>query len=183
MMFDKPMSFSGKHADYLRHLAPSKKAGESKIQRSTIFASNIEVLKAAPVVGFLFERMGEVDHDNSITTNTIFLEQVLKIKNSLTQNYRLIMLLHDKDKTSVDERINRAFRYDRQPDKRSYGDKVFEQYMLGGIEVLYEELIEGKDSLDEDVRGVAEFLMTCQNMFGSKFSMDRIDQLCSNSRI
>ena len=60
---------------------------------------------------------------------------------------------------------------------------MFEQYMLGGIEILYEELIEGKDSLDEDVRGVAEFLMTCQNMFGSKFLMDRIDQLCSNSRI
>lgn len=183
MMFDKQISFSGKHADYLRHLAPSKKVGENKIQRSTIFASNIEVLKAAPIVGFLFERMGEIDHDNSITVNTIFLEQVLKIKKNLMQNYRLIMLLHDKDKVSVDERINRAFRYDRQVDKRSYGDKVFEQYMLGGIEILYEELIVGKDSLDEDVRGVAEFLMTCQNMFGSKFSMERIESLCNESRI
>lgn len=181
-MFDKQMSFSGKHADYLRHLAPSKKAGENKIQRNTIFSSNIEVLKAAPVVGFLFERIGQVDRDNSITTNTIFLDQVLKIKKSLMQNYRLIMLLHDKDKVSVEERINRAFRYDRQPEKRTYGDKVFEQYMLGGIEILYEELVEGRDSLDEDVRGVAEFLMTCQNMFGSKFSMDRIDMLCNNSR-
>ncbi len=183
MMFDKQMSFSGKHADYLRHLAPSKKVGESKIQRSTIFASNIEVLKAAPVVGFFFERIEKLDHDNSITVNTIFLEQVLKIKKNLMQNYRLIMLLHDKDKVSVEERINRAFRYDRQLDKRSYGDKVFEQYMLGGIEILYEDLIEGKDSLEEDVRGVAEFLMTCQNMFGSRFSMERIDSMCNESKI
>ena len=182
-MFDKQMFFSGKHADYLRHLAPSKKPGENKIQRTTIFSSNIEVIKAAPIVGFLFERKGQVDHDNSITANTIFLDQIIKIKKNLMQNYRLIMLLHDKDKISVEERINRAFKYDRQPDKRIYGDKVFEQYMLGRIEILYEELIEGKDSLDEDVRGVAEFLMTCQNMFGSKFSMDRIEALCNESKI
>ncbi|MDD6135069.1 MAG: hypothetical protein PUB49_10355 [Selenomonadaceae bacterium] len=182
-MFDKQMTFSGKHADYLRHLAPSKKMGESKMQRTTIFSSNIEVLKVAPVVGFLFNRLGQVERDKEITDNTVFLEQVLKIQKNLMQNYRLIMLLHDQDKVSVDERINRAFRYDRQPDKRAYGDKVFNQYLLGGIEVLYEELIEGKDSLDEDVRGVAEFLLTCKEMFGSKFSMERIDALCNETKI
>lgn len=60
---------------------------------------------------------------------------------------------------------------------------MFNQYLLGGIEVLYEELIEGKDSLDEDVRGVAEFLLTCKEMFGSKFSMERIDALCNETKI
>ena len=111
-MFDKNLSFSGRHADRLRKLAPSKIAGEQADQRLTIFGSYVEVLPIAALVGFHWQRCCEADHQQNITDTNILLEQVNRVRDELEFEYRLIMLLHDKKHIAREERLNRAFRYD-----------------------------------------------------------------------
>ncbi|MBR2142535.1 hypothetical protein [Anaerovibrio sp.] len=157
-MFDKNMIFHGKHADYLRKLAPSKIWGSKFEQRKSIFDNNMQVVELASIIGFIYNRKGEIDRDSSIPDNNIFLEQVTKIKDTLELNYRVIMLLADKNKLSRDERLDRAFRYDQDEDKRAPGDKLFYSYLLGGIELLYEQLIEGSTSMEDDYENLCRFV-------------------------
>ena len=60
-MFDKNLSFSGRHADRLRKLAPSKIAGEQADQRLTIFGSYVEVLRL-PLAALLRGRSSAKHH-------------------------------------------------------------------------------------------------------------------------
>lgn len=95
-MFEKNIIFHGKHANYLRQLAPSRIAGANITQRQTIFASNLDVILAASIVGFVYNRKAVVDRNNDIADNNIFLEQLNTIRDQLELNYRLIMILDDQ---------------------------------------------------------------------------------------
>ena len=183
-MFDKSLSFKGRHADYLRKLCPSRLPGEKILQRPTIYASNIEVILAAPIVGFQYNRRSPEAHDSpDIPKNNIFLEQLNNIREPLELNYRIIMLLHDKKNIPFEDRINRAFRYDRDDEKRAVGDQIFFEYMRGGIEVLYEKLVEKSTSTDEDVEKLYEFLEEYTNLFCKEVSMENIIAMCNQSGV
>ena len=181
-MFDKNLTFVGRHADYLRKLCPSKLAGEQGLQRSTFFTSNLEAIPAAAIVGFLYNRRSPEDKSNDkIPKNNIFLEQLNKKSEQLELDYRIIMLLHDKEHISSEERINRAFRYDRDEEKRAIGDEVYFSYMRGGIDVLYEKLLKGSTTTEEDVNRLFEFMMEFRNLFYQKVSMDEIFTMCNEA--
>lgn len=96
-------------------------------------------------------------------------------------DYRMIMLLHDKEHIPSEERINRAFRYDRDEEKRSIGDKIYFDYMRGGIDVLYEKLFDGSTTTEEDVHRLYEFMTDFRNLFCQKVSMDEIFALCNEA--
>lgn len=164
-LFSNNMKFTGKHANYLRQLAPSKKIGEHVMQRPSIFASNIEVLTAAPIIGFMYKRKGMPDKDQSITDNNIFQEQLIKIKKVMLRNYRIILLLDDKENVSAQDRMDRAFKYDRDVEKRQDGYNIFMSYLLGGIEVLYEQLLEGSTSTIEDYMNCCNFVEKSKKVF------------------
>lgn len=181
-MFDKNLIFVGRHADYLRKLCPSKLAGEQALQRNTIFSSNLEAIPAAAIVGFLYGRMEPEDKDNdNIPKNNIFLEQLNRKSEQLELDYRIIMLLHDKEHISSEERINRAFKYDRDEEKRAVGDGIYFSYMRGGIDVLYEKLYEGSTTTEEDINRLYDFMTEFRNLFCQRVSMDEIFRLCNES--
>ena len=179
-MFDKNMTFYGKHANYLRQLAPSKISGGAVEQRKSIFDNNMQVIELASIIGFMYKRKGEIDKDTSIPPNNIFLEQVMKIKDVLELNYRVIMLLDGKNKLSQDERLDRAFRYDRDEERRKAGDEIFLAYLLGGIELLYEELVEDSTSTEDDYENLCRFVKSYyKSNERTTTSVDDILKLCN----
>lgn len=178
-MFDKQIIFTGKHADYLRKLAK----GSSSDSAEWVFQYNYEVLLIAPLIGFLYNRTAEAEKNTDVKENNIFLEAINRIRNDLEFTYRLIMILHKKKELSVDERLNRAFRYDRDDEKRKSGDEVFWGYVLGGIEVLYEKFVEEPHGSDELVQNIYEFIETFQMTKVNDFDQDAVIKLCQQAGI
>ena len=123
-MFDKEMDFYGKHATYLRSLAPSRQYLEKSDQRVTFFRSNIEVVLAAAVIGFVKQRKAQSEGNKEVAPNNIFAQALINHKDELELIYRLIMLLGDNDKLSIDNRIDKAFKYDADPEKSKAGEAV-----------------------------------------------------------
>lgn len=178
-MFDKQITFTGKHADYLRELAK----GSSRDEKEWVFQFNYEVLLVAPVIGYIYNRIGESDRKSEVKENNIFLEAINKIRIDLEFTYRILMILHMKKNLSTDERLNRAFRYDRNDEKRKNGDDVFWGYVLGGIEVLYEKLIEESHGKDELVQNIYEFIETFQMTRINDFDQDAVIKLCQQAGV
>lgn len=178
-MFDKQIIFTGKHAEYLRKLAK----GSSKDDSEWVFQSNYEVLLIAPVIGFIYNRSAKAERDAGIKDNNIFLEAINRVRNDLEFTYRILMILHKKSDLSTDERLNRAFRYDRNDEKRKSGDEVFWGYVLGGIEVLYEKFIEESHGKDELVQNIYEFVESFQMTKINDFDQDSVIKLCKQAGI
>ena len=154
------------------------------MQRNTFFSSNLEAIPAAAIVGFLYGRLEPEDRSNdSIPKNNIFLEQLNRKSEQLELDYRIIMLLHDKENIPSEERINRAFRYDRDLEKRSVGDEIYFSYMRGGIDVLYEKLYKGSTTTEEDINRLYDFMTEFKNLFCKKVSMDEIFNLCNEAAL
>ena len=174
-MFDKQIVFYGKHASYLRCLAPSRQYTEKSVQgrqRQTFFASNIDTVLAASIIGFIKKRKAPVENSSEIAPNNIFLDAVTNHKEELELIYRIIMLLDEKDSLPIEMRIDKAFQYDDDLEKRKPGDDVFWSYVRGGIEYLYENLYENSDDIQEDIRHAAEFVQS----FNMTYSRENITQ-------
>ena len=119
------------------------------------FKRFLDVYLIAPIIGKLYNRKAEAD--NSIAD--------------------------DANDEELEERCNRAFRYDKNMDKRQYGDKIFNEYVLGGIEFLYEKLIGESTSTDELIENVYTLVDSFNDDFKESFSFDEIEKLSMLSSI
>ena len=130
-MFDKEMDFYGKHATYLRSLAPSRQYLEKSDQRVTFFRSNIEVVLAAAVIGFVKQRKAPSEGNKEVAPNNIFAQALINHKDELELIYRLIMLLDDNDK--LNDKLLSYFRgsIKKIMEKPAERDLLF--YMLSDI--------------------------------------------------
>lgn len=175
-LFGKNIIIYGKHAKYMKALA--NKFGTE--QNQGFFKRNLDVYIAAPIIGKLFNRKADVDKTIDEDTK-IFLEQVNESIEELRMNYRIIMMLEDRDSVDLEERINRAFRYDKNDEKREYGDKVFSSYVLGGIEVLYEKLIGNETNTDRLVENAFEFIEDLKDTYADTYDVNELIKLSSKS--
>lgn len=172
------MDFYGKHATYLRSLAPSRQYLEKSDQRVTFFRSNIEVVLAAAVIGFVKQRKAPSEGNKEVAPNSIFAQALINHKDELELIYRLIMLLDDNDKLSIDNRIDKAFKYDADPEKSKTGEDIFWAYVRGGIEYLYENLYEKSDNTQEDIRHILEFVASYNATYSKENITKEILDLC-----
>lgn len=141
MMFDKEYSFRGKHAEYVVKLT-----AEYDDKHHKLFNTNYDVYAVAPIIGFLYQRKAELDKTGDATK--IFPDKLIKEQQNLLFNYRLIMLLDEKHEPDFNERINKAFRYYGQ-EKAIPDEELYENYVRGGVEVLFEKLIEPARSAED----------------------------------
>lgn len=167
-MFEQPVVIRGKHADYVKRLT-SKLGSDFS---NGIISRNLDVYLIAPLVGFLYNRKAKPDKGNEANDTKIFVETLLKEIDRLNYNYRLIMLLADRDKCSIEERQNRAFRYDNDAEKRAFGDAIFEEYTLGGIEVLYENIIEDAVTVDDYIQNLYNFIFAFNERYNDAIDRD-----------
>lgn len=172
-MFEKNILIKGKHATYMKKMAAKF---DSELSQG-IFDRNLDVYLLAPVVGKLYNRKSNVDTEVKDDTS-IHTEQINTVLDQLEFNYRLIMILEEKDKVELDTRINKAFRYDRDLEKRKPGDVIFDQYVLGGIEVLYEKIMLDSEDKDDYLKKLYVFINDFNNRYNSVIDDEDIYRMC-----
>ena len=85
------------------------------------------------------------------------------------------MLLDSSYESNEEERLDKAFRY---IGKRPEDEARFDEYVRGGIDVLYEKLIEGKGEPDDYVKRLYDFLEEIQERFNDDVDVDSLMALC-----
>lgn len=170
MMFDKEYSFRGKHCEYVVKLTASYDDKGHKL-----FNTNYDVYAIAPIIGFLYQRKAELDKSGE--TTKIFPDKLMKEHANLMFNYRLIMLLDEKNEADFNERVNKAFRYYGQS-KATSDEELYEEYVRGGVEVLYEKLIQPANSAEDYLKNLYDFMEEFDERYNESVSTDSIVDLC-----
>lgn len=176
-MFDKQYRFRGRHALRVDALT-SVFDNESKAK---LFERNVDVYANAPLVGFLYGRMADPDDQKNPETNQVYNQnvmgdRVIYSQEELLFNFRLIMLLDTNYEPDDEQRINKAFRHMGED---PYDEERFDSYVRGGVDVLYEKLIEGVTDPGEYVKRLFDFVDEFQEKFNEEISKDDILSLCS----
>ncbi|MEX1029109.1 MAG: hypothetical protein WDZ91_03570 [Paenibacillaceae bacterium] len=147
-----------------------------------LFNRNIDVYILAPIIGFLYGRRAEIDKSGGETTK-IFPEQLIREQTYLKYNYQLIMLLDKKREPSFDERENKAFRNYGNNSEETLSDELsYEKYVLGGIDVLYEKLIENANSPEDYITKLYDFMEEFNERYNEDISDEKILDLCALAR-
>lgn len=176
-MFDKQYRFRGRHAvrvDKLTGVFDSD-------SKAKLFDRNVDVYTNAPLVGFLYGRRAEIDNEKNPETNQVYNQnvmgdRVIYSQEELTFNFRLIMLLDKDYEPDEDKRIDKAFRHmgDDPAD-----EERFNSYVRGGVDVLYEKLIEGASSLDDFISHLYDFIEEFHERFHEETNVEEILKMCS----
>lgn len=166
-MFDKEYSFKGTHAEKV--IALTQKFDDD----NKFFNRNLDVYLMAPIVGFLYQRKSEL---NTGKTTKIFPSDMSKVINELWFNYRLIILLDRENESDEEERINKAFR-NYNSDKAKQDEELFEQYVRGGVDVLYEKLIGTATNTSEYLNNLYDFMEEINDRYNKKVDKDYIKEL------
>ena len=177
-MFENDYVFKGKHANMVTRLT-SEIDSKTKFK---LFDRNVDVLIIAPIVGFLYGRTAR--RDESVQTDNvkkINYQQMSNESDNLKFNYQLIMLLHDKDKIAIEQRLNRAFRYTKDSPEIEECYKIYEQYILGGIEVLDEKLLVDATKVDDYINNIYNFINDYNDRYNKTISEEDILKLCMNN--
>ena len=102
-------------------------------------------------------------------------DRVIYSQEELMYNFRLIMLLDKQYEPDEEKRIDKAFRHMGEDPK---DEERFDSYVRGGVDVLYEKLIEGATDPEEYINRLYDFVEEFQDRFNSEVSNDDILQLC-----
>ena len=121
-MFERDYNFKGKHANIVTQLT-TEIDSDTKFK---LFERNIDVLIIAPIVGYLYGKMSKRDDEGPATDNVkkINFDQMNRESKTLNFNYELIMLLHNKDKLSIEDRLDNAFRYNSGTEEKEECNKT-----------------------------------------------------------
>ena len=176
-MFDKQYRFRGRHAfrvDALTSVFDS-------VSKSKLFDRNVDVYANAPLIGFLYGRTADVDDTKNPETNQVYSQnvmgdRVIYSQEELLFNFRLIMLLDKNYEPDEEARINKAFRH---MGENPNDEARFDSYVRGGIDVLYEKLIEGANAPDDYVNRLFDFIEEFDERFNEDISDEAFLKLCA----
>jgi hypothetical protein len=79
----------------------------------------------------------------------IFSDAFSNNRRNVETVYRLV-LLSEKNDLSNDEKINRAFKSDADPEMSKANLNLFHSYMRGGIDWLYERIFDNSATIEDD---------------------------------
>ena len=165
-MFDKQYRFTGTHAKKVNELT----AVFDEKSKSKLFEKNIDVYMNASLIGFLFHRKGVKNTEGDVSPQNIFPEQMINYSDKLKYNLRLIVLLDKEHEPDPQIRLDRAF--------RSLGSQedldLYDEYILGGVDVLHEKLIEGYGDPMDYINRLYDFVEDFQDKFNQEVSCDEI---------
>ncbi len=172
-MFDKQYRFTGTHAEKVNALTAIFDEGS----KSKLFERNLDVYINAPLIGFLYHRRNTKNTSSDISPQNVFPEQIINSSDKLKYILRLIMLLDKEYESNNALRLDKAF--------RNFGSEEdldrFDQYVLGGVDVLYEKLIEGAGDPSDYITRLYSFLEEFNDRFNSEVSRDDILALCRSA--
>ena len=173
-MFDKQYRFTGTHAKMVEDLTNVF----DEQSNAKLFERNIDVYINAPLVGFLYQRKAKKNSDGNYANQNIFPEQMIGASEKLKYNLRLILLLDSYHEPDKDKRLDKAFRNLGQEDDLA----LFDEYVLGGVEIFHEKLIEGASSPNDYVNHLYDFLEDFQERFNAGITSESILYLCNTEK-
>jgi hypothetical protein len=172
MIFNGDYQFKGTHAEKVNRLTAA--IGKSN---KSLFNRNLDVYILAPIIGFLYNRTAEMDTSGK-TANVLF-DAMSKELNTLKFNYRLIMLLDKKHEPVFDNRVDKAFRFYGKPQAET-DEARYEAYVRGGVDILFEKLIEQANSEEDYLNNLYDFMEEFEERYGQ--NSDEILDLCRLAR-
>ena len=152
-LFNREYVFRGKHAEMVIKLCSKL----SEDYPRSLMPTNISVYEVAPLIGYLYNRRSPLDKSSDVDTK-VFKDKMMDESSTLIFNYRLLMMLIDKDKKSNSERCEAAFKLDYDNEKRAPFDAVYDEYVRGGVEVLYEKIFKDAEEDEEYLMNMYSFL-------------------------
>ena len=177
-MFDKQYRFKGRHALRVDQLT----GVFDELSKAKLIDRNVDVYTNAPLIGFLYGRTADLDDLKNPETGQIYNQNVMGDRviysgDELQYNFWLIMLLDANYEPDEEKRIDKAFRhYGQDP----ADEERFDSYVRGGIDVLYEKLVEGDSTPEAFANRLYEFIDEFNDRFNSEISSNDILQLCVN---
>ena len=186
MLFQGQYWFRGTHADKVKRLTAEFDShdggiyGNEKelVKRPKLFQYVHEVYQLAPIVGFLYGKKADENRENG-SDISIFAEQMSTWKEVFQFNYYLIMLLDANHEPDFDARVDKAFRH-FGTDNALLDEALYESYVRGGVDVLYEKLIEPSTSPDDFVKNLYDFMEEFEDRYGQ--SAEEVLDLCKIAR-
>lgn len=150
-MFDKMYTFRGSHGEKVLKLTNQCDGAGNKL-----FARNLDVYLLAPLVGFLYQKKAEKNSVGEKETK-VFPEQIMQNQKDLLFQYRLIILLDGKYEANVENRVDKAFRF-YGSDEAKDDEELYNQYVLGGVDKIFEKLMEGVNDPEDYFVRLHDFL-------------------------
>lgn len=155
-MFLEDYLFKGKQCEKAKALTTLKIDADSNCQ---IFSSAVELFIFASLVGAIKKRKSEPEKDNTNTLR-IMASQFINHSYNLKLAFKFVILSSEIDIEDPVERLNRTFRNPETDENYT----LFEKYMLGGIDELYDNLILDSNVRFEDyLTSINEFLQNLKN--------------------
>lgn len=164
-MFNKPYLLKGKHAAYIRFLSAQTKVNDKNAKGAFVMRTAVEIYKTAPLIGLACNRKSPEDTQSN-DSYTIFGDAVIGHQADLDFAFRLVMLADNSTGLFSDDKIDRAFRQDEQPEKLAENLEIFHQYMRGGLEWLYDHFTDGATTKEDYLEKVCEVVSLYKEDFG-----------------
>ena len=152
-MFTTDIFVRGKHATYLKYLSKKTEKNDRKEKVAGVFERAIDVYMTAPIIGLVYGLRRDEVEPNSDTVK-IFTETVNREQLNLVSIYRTVLLVDNSRGLTADEKIEQAFRTPDTPENM----KIFNAYLRGGIEWLYEQITTGAVTRDEYLAKIYEIV-------------------------
>lgn len=153
MMFTSDIVIKGKYATYLRYLSQKTEKNDHKEKVAGVFERHIDVYMAAAMIGVTYGLKAEEDNSSSDTTK-LFADVVNREQDNLITIFRIAMLVDNSSHLTADEKIERAF---KEPDTLE-NMKLFQSYVRGGLEWLYDQFTTGATTKDEYLAKIYEIV-------------------------
>ena len=160
--FNDPYKFSGKHARMVSELWSLNDYEHSYFKRL------IDIYIVAAILGFRIDRKAKRDYA-PVEQRTVFgeqmrhsswsrrtwldvvdVEQMRQASEDLEFILQMMLLLEPAGQGIHEECIRRAFKGVETEEEFKRYNELFESYMLGGVEELYERLVLQKEEIDTD---------------------------------
>lgn len=154
-MFDDDIKIRGGHATKAKFL--SKDRNKERENGANVFQRVIDLYMLAPIIGLIYGERAEENKSSTDTVN-IMASVVIKEQSKLKYIYRLSMLCHDESNLTNEEKIKRAFKDDINKDALMENMKIFNSYVLGGIDVLYRKFTEDCTTKDDYLNKIYELV-------------------------
>ena len=174
-MFDKQYRFTGSHAEKVNALT----AVFDEDSKAKLFDRNLDVYINAPLIGFLYRHKSTKNSDGDINPQNVFPEQMINASDKLKFILRLILLLDTEYEPDEGKRLDKAFRQFGQDEDLA----LFDQYVLGGVDILYEKLIEGANNPSDYIDHLYDFLEEFNDRYNSEITNEDVLTLCRASTI
>ncbi len=151
-MFEKDYTIHGIHATYIKYLVNDAK----------VFERYIDVYMAAAAIGCLYEKRSA--ESTSTDRARIYADAFSTERDKCMELFKTVILSDSSKPWNAEDRINICFRYRDEKDENAVPTitdeelsimkeaiELFNSYVLGGVELLYESFYSPTINMDDAI--------------------------------